>query len=244
MIDQLPGLVLLVVLAALVAFAVGKLPTADLKEVLLGSNVIVVSAALFGLLLVVQLLKEQSWMPDLLKVVAGVVAGAIAAKKEDKKPPAGDSVSQTAIGEQIQQAARDINNIKSDLNKIENSLVTQIEGPARDGKSILAYQETEQIEINYRDNEQVYQEYKRISEDNPDFFKYKPILGSDVRAWYDRQLSFFGFIPNAMDKLTQKVREIEAADWKVKEVRFDFSSVKVVVSLDTEKRIPLPHGDA
>lgn len=146
MIDHLPGLVLLVVLAALVVFAVGKLSTADLKEVLLGSNVIVVSAALFGLLLVVQLLKEQSWMPDLLKVVAGVVAGAIAAKKGNQRGAGGDT-NMNAIGEQILQAARDFNNIKTDFNKIENSLVTQIKGAAQDDKSIVLFHENERLKL-------------------------------------------------------------------------------------------------
>lgn len=231
MTDQIAGLLLLVVLAVLVGLAFKKFSASDLKDVLLGNSVIVVAAALFCLLLAVQLIKAQAWMPDLLKVVAGVVAGAIAAKS---------TVEQTAIGEQIQQAARDINNIKSDLNKIENSIVNQVQQSSQFLKTeIVAYDNTESFEINYRNNEDVVNEFKRIHQEHPDDLHYHPTRGEDARAWYDRQIAFFRRIPDAIKKLTSTVEEIHNAGWEIKKISFDFSNVNVVVLLSTEKRIRL-----
>lgn len=215
--EQIAALVLLIVIASFAAYVVSRLQNEQLKDVLLSSNVIVISGALFCLLLIVQLLKEQSWMPDLLKVVAGVVAGAIAAKKVEPKQTEEQKLQQIAVGEQIQQAARDINNVQSALNKIEKSIVNQFNsGKGDDDVSVVAYQESERIDINYRNNADVTAEYERISREHPDDFRFKPIRGEQVREWYDRKVKFFAKIPGAMQQLHDKVQEIREAGWELR----------------------------
>ncbi|WP_454623574.1 hypothetical protein [Bradyrhizobium cenepequi] len=237
--EQIAALLILLILALFVGYVISRLQNEQLKEVMLGNSVVMIAGALFCLLLVVQLLKEQAWMPDLLKVVAGVVAGAIAAKKADEKSAPEQKLQQIAVGKQIQQAARDINNIQSELSKIEKSIVNQNISQAQKHQSVVAYGETEMIDLNYRDNPEVTREYERIAKEFPDDFKYKPIRGEDGRAWYDRKVRFFSMIPGAGDRLAERIQDIRAAGWEVKEVRFDFSSVNVVIIISTEKRIPL-----
>src|SRR5690242_9862791 len=103
--EQIAALLILLILALFVGFVISRLQDEQLKEVMLGNSVVMIAGAIFCLLLVVQLLKEQAWMPDLLKVVAGVVGGAIAAKRADEKSAAEQKLQQIAVGEQIQQAA-------------------------------------------------------------------------------------------------------------------------------------------
>src|SRR5262245_7909332 len=240
MTDQVAALVLLAIVAAFAAYLVSRLGPQDLKEVFLSGSVVIIAGALFCILLVVQLLQPQTWMADVLKVVGGVVAGSIAAKKADAKQQADLTAHQVAIGEQIQQAARDINNIQSELSKIERSVVNQYQQVRRDADPVVAAdRETARNDINYRDNAEVVAEYERISCEHPDDFAYKPILGEDVRHWYNRKVKFFENIPGALELLDEKVRDIRKSGWDVVEVRFDFSSVNVTVLLETERRIPL-----
>jgi hypothetical protein len=240
MIDKIAALVLLVIVFGFASLIAYRVKQEDLKEVFLSTGVVVVAGSLFCVLLVVQLLQPQTWMADVLKVVAGVVAGAVAAKKVDAKEKQAAAAQQVAIGEQIQQAARDINNVKSELSKIENSVVNQFARTSeRLAETIVAYRDTDRFDISYRDDVDVQAAYDRLRQDFPNGIQYKPILGPEVRRWYNRQVDFFSEIPGATSTLAERVAVIRDSGWEVIEVRFDFSSVNVVVLLETQRRLTL-----
>jgi hypothetical protein len=236
---QLDALAILVIIGALAAVVLLRIPQDQLSQVFSG-NVGAIAGGLFVLLLLVQLIQPQAWMPDVLKVVAGVVAGAVAAKKSDARLTEDLKNQQIAIGEQIQQAARDINNVQSQLSKIEGSVVNQHLSAAPTSESIVAYKQYDRLRFEYADNPDVREAYETAQRDSRNGLEYKPIGEEEERAWYDRQIELFRKIPNGEDALAKRVEELRAHGWEVTEVRFDFSGVAVDVILSVEKRLGLP----
>lgn len=238
MATQLVGLAVLIVLSALVAFVIVRIP-GELLPSAFGGNVATVAGGLFVLLLVVQLIQPQSWTPDLLKVVAGVVAGAVAAKRADAKQDEELKNQQVAIGEQIYQAARDINNVHSELSKIEDSIVNQQISSKSKNMPVLLYSQTDSILFDYRDNVELREAYEAMKRSSQQDLQFKPIQADQERIWYDRKIELFRKIPGAERLLKDRVNELRAHAWHVVEVRFDFSSVRLDLILQIEKRLPL-----
>jgi hypothetical protein len=126
--QYIPALSLLTCFLILTVVVFNKIRSEQLPDIFENSNpLVLLSAILFFLLLVTHLFKEQAWTADVLKVLAGVLTGAAASLNAKKKEDV-NGVNQTAIGEGIQQAARDINNIKEVLGGIsglKDSVINQ-----------------------------------------------------------------------------------------------------------------------
>jgi len=99
----------------------------------------------------------------------------------------------------IQAMGDIIERLEGDVHKIEEAIFSQ--ASTKNTQEILAYQEYENIEISTKSYPEIQQEYEEINNKNPDHFKYKPIRGDEVRAWYNRQINFFNKIPGASELL-------------------------------------------
>jgi hypothetical protein len=244
MLQYVPAISLLVAFLLVTLVILAKVKSDQLPTLLETKNVLLLFAAgLFCILLVVHLFKEQTWTADLLKVVAGVLAGAVATLSATTKDKSKDALSQTAVGNDIQQAGRDINNIKKmvgDLQNVTDSVVNQFQTIQQ---SIARVSDTLSAPV-------VKQEYFHIKVPVPDdrFFQNvqdleakKPsfVDGDATRDWLNRRTDLFLTVPGARDAIRGAVRNIEGAGWSVREVRFDISPKTVDVSFNCEKRLSI-----
>lgn len=241
--DQfIPALSLLASFMIITLVVLYKVKTEQLLSLLEAKNILLLFAAgLFCILLVVHLFKEQPWTEDLLKVVAGVLAGAVATLTAASKEKTKDSVAQTAIGNDIQQAGRDINNIKKmvgDLQQVTDSVVNQFQNiqqsVAKVSDSVtghVAKQEYFHIKVPVPDD-RFYSEVKQLDEERPSF-----VDGEAMREFLNKRFALFLSIPGASDEIRKALENIEQAGWFVREVRLDISPKMVDVGFNCEQHI-------
>ncbi len=244
MIQFVPALSLLIAFLVITLVVLAKVKTEQLPALLEAKNILLLFAAgLFCILLVVHLFKEQPWTADLLKVVAGVLAGAVATLTATSKDKPKDSIAQTAIGNDIQQAGRDINNIKKmvgDLQHVTDSVVNQFQTIQQSVAKVsanvaghAAKQEYFHIQVPVPD-ERFYTDVKELDGNRPSF-----VDGDATRAFLNRRFALFLTVPGARDEIRRTLRNIEEAGWSVREVRLDISPKMVDVGFNCEQRISI-----
>jgi hypothetical protein len=118
----LPAALLLVVGLAVVILLALRLDRGAVASLLTGGHSATLGAILlFWLVCVVHLFDSESWTADLLKVIVGALVGAGAAKsgKQDLT-----NLTQSAVGENIRQAGRDlVEQMHGDIKGLTNSVV-------------------------------------------------------------------------------------------------------------------------
>jgi len=241
MMDLIPPILLLLIASIFTLVILFKLKGEQILKLLRKPSVASISGALFFFLLVVHLFAPQDWIVDLLKVIAGVLAGTYAAGIDK-------SINQKAIGDNIQQAARDINNIKSNLSKIENSVIEMTEPQkSADDSSVILFRDTEHININFEENTIARKEYEAMREEFPSYFelrvtefdKTSELHNRQIYQLRNRQVEFFENLPEAKKLLKNKIYEIQKIGWEVDEVNFDYSSSSLVIIITTIRRVKL-----
>lgn len=117
--EYLAPLSILITFLIIVGAILWKFESSDLLKLFEGKNLLIfIACILFITLLVVHLFEEQSWMADTLKIVVGIFVGVGSSSVVSK--------SQTAIGENINQAMRDIiERVDGDIKDLHDSVVNQ-----------------------------------------------------------------------------------------------------------------------
>jgi gas vesicle protein len=137
--NYIPAISLLVAFVIIVVVLTIKLKSEQLEKIFSGKNFLLIAAiVLFCVLSVVHLFNPQDWTADVLKVIVGVLVGASAAFTASDKKSEGTSVGEGAaqIGSNNKMAGRDINetienmqgnieNMKSEVSQIKDSVVNQ-----------------------------------------------------------------------------------------------------------------------
>jgi uncharacterized membrane-anchored protein YhcB (DUF1043 family) len=233
MIQYVPALSLLIAFLTVTLVILAKVKSDQLPALLEAKNALLLFAAtLFCILLVVHLFKEQTWTADLLKVVAGVLVGAVTTSTVS---------TQTAIGNDIQQAGRDINNIKKmlgDLQNVTDSVVNQfqtIQQSVAKVSDTLSAPVVKQEYFHTRvpvPDDRFFTEVQKMDDEQPSF-----VDGDATRTWLNRRIELFLSVPGARDEIRRALRSIEDAGWSVREIRFDISPKIVDVSFNCEQRL-------
>jgi len=117
--EYLAPLSILFTFLIIVVAVLWKFESSDLLKLIEGKNLLIFLAfILFITLLIVHLFEAQSWMADTLKIVIGILVGVGSSSVVSK--------TQTAIGENINQAMRDIiERVDGDINELRDSIVNQ-----------------------------------------------------------------------------------------------------------------------
>jgi len=137
--SYIPALSLLVAFVIIVVVILVKLKSEQLVKIFSGKNFLLISTiVLFCVMAVVHLFNPQDWTADVLKVIVGVLVGASAAFTSSDKNSEGTNVGEgaTQIGSYNKMAGRDINetienmqgnieNMRSEISQIKDSVVNQ-----------------------------------------------------------------------------------------------------------------------
>lgn len=117
--EYIAPLSILITFLIIVIAVLWKFESSDLLKLFEGKNLLIfLTSILFITLLVVHLFEEQSWMADTLKIVVGILVGIGSSSVVSK--------TQTAIGENINQAMRDIiERVDGDIKDLHDSIVNQ-----------------------------------------------------------------------------------------------------------------------
>jgi hypothetical protein len=244
MLQFVPALSLLGAFMVISLVLLSKVKTEQVPALLEAKNVLLLFASgLFCVLLVVHLFKEQAWTADLLKVVAGVLAGAVATLTAASKDKAKDSLAQTAIGNDIQQAGRDINNVKKlvgDLKQVTDSVINQYQTVERSVAKLSAEatahvvkQEYFHIDIPVPDD-RFYSDVKEIDSQKPSF-----VDAEATRRHLNRRFELFLTVPGARDEIRRNIQNIQDAGWRVRELSMDIAPKMVNVGFRCEWRGPI-----
>lgn len=137
--SYIPAISLLVAFVIIVVVVLVKLKSEQLLKIFSGKNFLLISTiVLFCVMAVVHLFNPQDWTADVLKVIVGVLVGASAAFTSSDKKSEGTNVGEgaTQIGSNNKMAGRDINetienmqgnieNMRSEISQIKDSVVNQ-----------------------------------------------------------------------------------------------------------------------
>ena len=243
MVQFFPALSILFCFFIITLIILVKIKAEQIPE-LLGSKsfLIIFVSGLFIILLIVHMFKEQSWTADLLKVVAGVLTGAVAALNINSISSNKESVDQLAIGNDIQQAGRDIHNIKKmigDLKNVTDSVVNQYHNINQSINNISKSTSLPVVKQMYFHkqipiyNEHINKQAKLINSERPNISE----ADDKTRKWYNRKNNLILSMPNVNDLIIKEIKKIELDNWHCREIQFDIMPDVLNISFNCEQRI-------
>lgn len=220
-----PATIVLVGILILVTLVVRNVKPLQESGFLTSSTLpVMVAGALFALLLVVQLFRDQPWIADILKVLTGAFIGAAAAKaattaEKDREI----AITQSGVGNKA--AGRDlietVQELKGNIEHLNDAVINLSERSAAGAQPTI------------RRND-----YIRATTTNPMILAQLEVVrnsaGNDwTRSWIDLCLSQ----PEFLDQIRAKADELRKKGWRVTELTFDNIAEGLHVNFTIERTV-------
>lgn len=247
--EYIPALSLLVTFIIIFIAIFRKFNNEQLVNIFSGRNfVLLLSFALFLILLIVHLFQSQTWTADVLKVIIGVFIGVSTTFVAESGVNIGSSklgdnakIAGRDINEFIDKVVNDIKNVRGDISQVKDSVIKQYPTIQNSLTDILSESKESRHSIQRRVG-------VRLELTNPDLLKRfetiskRPDFNFMENSYVDMFVSHGEFI----QKLRQKIDEFEKTGWEVISVRlsdnsnlggfyFDFTVSKSVLGKQTVK---------
>jgi hypothetical protein len=207
-----------------------RLPQDSLTK-LFGKENIVVPAivVLFISVLALHLFSSatETWTADLLKVVAGLLAGVGAGATVG-------GIRQTIHGDRNVQAVYSrIERIEGDIRELRDSVIETLNQYQEATRGTVVKEESFHAGIPVPDN-RFYDEFKKSENERP-----SSVDAEATRRWFNHRFDLFLSIPSAKEEIMRNVQGIEGAGWHVEEIRFDINPKMADVFFKCVKKISL-----
>jgi hypothetical protein len=236
--EYIPALSLLVAFLVIIIALQQKLTADQLAAIFDGKNFLLFSTvALFCIMLVVHLFKEQSWTADVLKVIVGVLVGAGAAYSKGDDKAKGQGATQTAIGSAIQQAMGDIiGEMKGDIGQLKDSVVNQYQ-TIEQRLSTLEEQEKRVGPVITRT------ERFQVQSEDPEFIAELRQIQREGGNWTDHWIDKCLNSPDFQAEIFEKIASLSKEGWRAVGMGLDNHNNGLHINLDVEKNYePQPNN--
>ncbi|WP_085343998.1 hypothetical protein [Vibrio sp. ArtGut-C1] len=200
-----------------------KINSSELHKLKGSSVLLATGAGLFCIILIVHLFKEQAWTADILKLLIGVLTGAAASSVANKYHEDNSQRSmQTAIGNEINQAGRDIiGEVKGDIQDLKDSVVNQYQ-------SIKSSIETS-------DNPIVTKSFDFRFTANPILLKELELLALDRDSYSSNWIEACLNDDEISSSIRKEAREVRASGWSIKRLVLDNLREGLYVRFECER---------
>jgi peptidoglycan hydrolase CwlO-like protein len=232
LIDLIPAVLLLISIMVIILTFGNRFFESDYKT---DNALIFVALFLFILVLITHLFRQQTWTPDTLKIIIGVLIGAGSSKlsktkKEDEKANNlglnNNNIKDSIINQALGDINQKIENFKSEVSKIEHAIVNQY--PTIEQKLDQLNQVSLQTQIKRPER------FRLETEDEFFLDKLRSIPQSDINwtwKWREECIKY----PEFHERIKDKIKELKGEGWSVISMDVDNTSNGIHINFEVEK---------
>jgi hypothetical protein len=196
----------------------------NIKTISSPSVLLLTAGSLFCVILLMHLFKEQTWTSDILKLLIGVLTGAAASTVANKTNQESQQNNvQTAVGNDIKQAGRDIiEEVKGDIKDLKNSVVNQYQSIQQNIESKDGLTRKNSFSFEFIANDNLKAELEEIMNVDRDSYPSN---------WIEKCVND----PEIKNSITNEVKILQSKGWNPRDLVLDNINYGIYVRFECEK---------